>query len=97
MFVQSVRVRDLKSCSEYDFPTQGLFIFIGISPNTEFVKKDVETDENGFIITDDSMKSSLHGVFACGDCRKKSLYQVVSGCGEGAVACNSVHTYLMNK
>lgn len=95
--VVAVKVRDLKNCREYDFPCQGIFIFIGISPNTEFIRKEVETDENGFIITDNAMKSSLHGVFACGDCRKKNLYQVVSGCGEGAAACHSIHTYLLNK
>jgi len=95
--VEAVKVRDLKNCREYDFPCQGIFIFIGISPNTEFIRKELETDENGFIVTDNAMKSSLHGVFACGDCRKKSLYQVVSGCGEGAAACHSIHTYLLNK
>ncbi|MGE5308785.1 MAG: thioredoxin-disulfide reductase [Deltaproteobacteria bacterium] len=97
MRVESVRIRDLIKHEVHDFPCQGLFIFVGISPNTEFIKKEVETDENGFIITDNSMKSSLQAVFACGDCRQKSLYQVINGCGEAAAACHSVHTYLLNK
>jgi thioredoxin reductase (NADPH) len=96
-FVESVTIRDLKTNAQRAHACQGVFIFIGISPNSDFIKKKVETDENGFIITDDSMKTSLHGVFACGDCRKKSLYQVVTGCGEAAVACHSAHTYLLNR
>jgi thioredoxin reductase (NADPH) len=95
--VEAVTIHDIKTGTMRELVCQGVFIFIGISPNTTFIKKDVDTDENGFIITDNSMKSSLHGVFACGDCRQKSLYQVVSACGEGAVACHSVHTYLLNK
>ncbi len=95
--VEGVVLHDLKTNALRDLPCAGVFIFVGISPNTAFVKKDVETDENGFIITDDSMKTSLHGVYACGDCRLKTLYQVVNGCGEAAVACHSAHTYLLNK
>lgn len=95
--VEAVAVRDLKTNEVRDFACNGVFVFIGICPNTQFIRDEVTVDENEFIVTDDAMKTSLHGVFACGDCRKKSLYQVVNGCGEGAVACHSVHTHLLNR
>ncbi|MDD2679270.1 MAG: NAD(P)/FAD-dependent oxidoreductase, partial [Candidatus Omnitrophica bacterium] len=74
---------------------QGVFIFVGITPNTDFVKNVSETDEFGFIITDQAMRASREGIFACGDCVRKSLYQVVNACGEGAVAVDSAHKYLL--
>jgi thioredoxin reductase (NADPH) len=95
--VESVTVTNLSTHEAREIACQGIFICVGISPNTAFIRNELATDEAGFIITDDTMKSSLHGVFACGDCRKKNLYQVVNGCGEAAVACHSVHTYLLNK
>jgi thioredoxin reductase (NADPH) len=67
---------------------------VGITPNTAFVKGQLQMDEAGFIITDENLNTSVKGIFACGDCRKKSLYQVINGCGEGAVAAHSVHKYL---
>jgi thioredoxin reductase (NADPH) len=76
---------------------QGVFIFIGIKPNTDFLKNQLEMNEMGFIITDEQLQTSCEGIFSCGDCRKKSLYQVINACGEGAVAAHSAHTYLLNK
>jgi thioredoxin reductase (NADPH) len=57
----------------------------------------LETDESGFIITDQAMRASKPGIFACGDCVSKSLYQVVNACGEGAVAADSAHKYLLKQ
>jgi thioredoxin reductase (NADPH) len=57
----------------------------------------LDLDEFGFIITNHALQSSREGVFACGDCVQKSLYQVITACGDGATACNSAHTYLLNK
>ncbi|MBI4972565.1 MAG: FAD-dependent oxidoreductase, partial [Candidatus Omnitrophica bacterium] len=74
---------------------QGVFIFVGIQPHTDFLKKLLQLDEAGFIITDENLATSQEGIFACGDCRKKNLYQVINACAEGAVAANSAHTYLL--
>ena len=53
-------------------------------------------DDTGFIITDNELKTSSEAIFACGDCRKKSLYQMITACGEGALAADSVNRYLLN-
>ena len=54
-------------------------------------------DEAGFIITDENMVTSGEGIFACGDCRKKGLYQVINACGDGAVAADSAYKFIANK
>ncbi len=95
--VEQVLLKNLETNSQNKISCQGVFVFVGISPNTGFLKNLLEMDEAEFIITDQEMKTSEGGVFACGDCRKKSLYQVITACGEGAVAANSVHKYLLNQ
>lgn len=90
-FIKNVLTREITV-----YPCQGVFIFIGIKPNTGFIANQLHLDESGFIITSPDMKTSLDGVYACGDCCKKTLYQVVNACGEAAVAADSAHKYLLN-
>lgn len=94
--VESVKIRNTATGGESVYATNGVFIFIGILPNTGFVKNLVRLDESDFIITDQDLKTSREAVYACGDCLKKSLYQVINACGEGALAASSVHKYLLN-
>ena len=54
-------------------------------------------DDSGFIISDDSISTSAKGIFACGDCRKKSLYQVINACGDGAVAADSAYKFIADR
>lgn len=95
--VEALEVKNLKANSSSEISCQGVFIFVGIEPNTAFLKNLLEMDEHEFIITDEEMRSSKDGIFACGDCRKKSLYQVVTACADGAIAANAVHKYLLNQ
>ncbi|MDD5512835.1 MAG: thioredoxin-disulfide reductase [Candidatus Omnitrophica bacterium] len=94
--VESVILSNVKSHRETTVECQGVFVFVGIAPNTDFLKKVLQINEAGFIITKPDQETSLSGVFACGDCIEKSLYQVVNACGEAAVAANSAHKYLFN-
>lgn len=93
--VESVKIKNVFTQSVSLYPCQGVFVFIGIKPNTHFLKNLLHLDESDFIITDQDMNTSQKGMYACGDCRKKSLYQVVNACGEGAVAAHSSHKYLL--
>jgi thioredoxin reductase (NADPH) len=95
--VEAVRIKNVKTNAQTDVSCQGVFIFVGIKPNTDFLKNLLDSDDFGFIITDQEMRASKAGVFACGDCRKKSLYQVVTACGEGAAAADSAYKYIINK
>lgn len=93
--VGAVKARNVKTLKEAIINCDGVFIFVGITPDTGFIKNLLETNEFGFIITDQAMRSSREGIFACGDCVSKSLYQVVNACGEGAIAADSAHKYLL--
>jgi len=84
--VQGVRVRNLGTGEDSTLEIKGVFVHIGTLPNTGFLKGVVEMDKKGFIITDENMETSVKGIYACGDVRKKLLRQVVTACGEGATA-----------
>ncbi|KPK96650.1 MAG: hypothetical protein AMJ95_13015 [Omnitrophica WOR_2 bacterium SM23_72] len=92
--VESVRIKNVKSDASSTLPCQGVFIFAGIVPNTTFLNNLLKLDDSGFIIADSDSRTSQPGIFACGDCLAKSLYQVVTACGEGALAAAGVMRYL---
>jgi thioredoxin reductase (NADPH) len=95
--VEAVTVRNVKTNAAGSFACQGVFIFVGIEPNTNFVKNLLNIDESGFIMADQSLQTSKEGIFACGDCLKKNLYQVITACGEGALAADSSHKYILSQ
>lgn len=92
--VTGLRVRNLKSNDETELSVDGVFLFIGLLPNTRLVDGLVNCDEDGYIIVDSEMRSSVESIFACGDCIKKSLRQVITACGDGAVAADSAGLYV---
>lgn len=92
--VQEIVVRDLKTEERRSFEVSGVFIFIGFAPRTEWLKGKIELDEQGFIITDREMRTSMSGVFACGDCVSKKFRQIINACGEGAVASLNAEEYI---
>ena len=94
--VEAVAVRNLKNHAASDVACGGVFIFVGVQPNNDCVKNLLQLDEAGFIMTDQAQKTDRPGIFACGDCTKKNLYQVVSACAEGALASDSAHKYILN-
>ncbi|MDD5097340.1 MAG: NAD(P)/FAD-dependent oxidoreductase, partial [Candidatus Omnitrophica bacterium] len=95
--VEAVKIKDLVSDKESVFNCDGVFIYVGYEPETIFLKNKLEMDESGFLLTDENMLTSVDGIFACGDCRKKSLYQVINACGDGAVAADSAYKYIANR
>ncbi|MDD5120882.1 MAG: thioredoxin-disulfide reductase [Candidatus Omnitrophica bacterium] len=95
--VSAVVIKDVLKGNSCEFNCDGVFIYIGYEPETAFLKGKLQMDDSGFIITDENMLTSSSGIFACGDCRKKGLYQVVNACGDGAVAADSAYKYIANK
>lgn len=75
--------------------TFGIFVFIGYSPKTELFNDIIEM-ERGYIVTDDNMKTNIEGIFAAGDCRVKSLRQVITACADGAIAATQAEKYIEN-
>jgi len=91
---EGLKIKDVKTDKERELKASGVFIFIGIVPNSDLVRPIVKTDEKGYIISDDDMRASVDGIFACGDVRKKSLRQIVTAVGEGATAAFSAQHYI---
>lgn len=92
--LDSVLVEDSETREETEFHPKGVFVFIGLTPNTGFLNGSIELDERGFVETDDTMMTSLPGVFAAGDMRAGSTKQLASAAGEGASALLMVRQYL---
>jgi len=92
--VKRIILRDKKTGNVQPLDVDGIFISVGQTPNVEFISGKIEQNPAGYIVTDYRMATSERGVFACGDVMKKSLYQVVTACGEGATAASSAEKYL---
>jgi len=92
--VEAVRLGSVDDGTERILECDGVFVFVGFVPNTEFLHGSVELDERGYVITDDDMATSVPGVFACGDARKKLFRQIVTACGEGATAAYAAQIYV---
>jgi thioredoxin reductase (NADPH) len=92
--VRAVVVKNVKTGEIKEFPTEGAFLFVGLLPRTQFLKGLVQMDEAGYIITNDRCETSVKGVFAAGDCRKKLLRQIATSVGDGATAAFAAEKYL---
>ncbi len=92
--VTGVLLKDKKSDTIENVSVDGVFIYIGTQPNTQFVGGELETDEKGYIKTDSHMHTNLPGVFAAGDIRTTALRQVATAVGDGALAAVEAEKYL---
>ena len=92
--VGAVRVRDVKTSETRTIPAAGIFIFVGLIPNTDLVRGLVELDPGGHILVDANMRTSAKGIFGCGDCTGKLLRQVITACGDGATAAYAAQLYV---
>jgi thioredoxin reductase (NADPH) len=78
-----------------DFVVDGIFIFVGLDPNSQFLKDSgVELDEIGFVKTDNRLETAVHGVYAAGDIRSGATMQIASAAGEGATAALMIREHL---
>ena len=94
--VQGIKVKNKLTETETEIQCDGVFVSIGRNPATEFLKGAVKLDENGYIVADESTKTSVEGVFAAGDVRTKALRQVVTAVSDGAVAVHYAEEFIMN-
>ena len=90
--VEKVVLQNLKDNTVKELDVEGVFVFVGINPTTDFV--DVEKDKQGFIKTDQDMRTSVKGIFAAGDCRTTCLKQVSTAVGDGAIAAFVAEKYI---
>jgi len=95
--VESVILKNLKTGELKEHRTDGIFVFVGQIPNSQLLRElGAELDENGFVKTDDSLSTSLPGIFAAGDVRSKFQLQIATAVGEGALAEKAAEKYIEN-
>ncbi len=92
--ISALKVQDVNTGETEEIPVDGVFISIGRNPVTSLFQGQVDLDENGYIIADESTRTNLSGVFAVGDVRTKALRQVVTATADGATAAHYVEEYL---
>lgn len=94
--VTGVKVKNVTDGKEKEISVDGVFISIGRAPQTELFKGQLQIDKNGYIISDESTKTSVDGVFAVGDVRTKPVRQIVTAVADGATASHFLEEYLAN-
>ncbi len=92
--VRGVVVEDRLTGSVETVPADGVFIFIGLEPNSELVRGQLELDQRGYVVTNEHMETNIPGVFAAGDVRRGAAPQIVTAAADGAVAALSALEYL---
>lgn len=89
-----VRVKNVRTGEEYDHPTDGIFIYIGNVPNTDFLAGQLELNERGYVVTNRQCHTSVEGVFAAGDVQEWVLQQVSTAVGSGAMAAMEAEKFI---
>jgi thioredoxin reductase (NADPH) len=94
-FVTKVIGTDTATKKKVEFPTDGVFVFVGLMPNSQFLEKTpVKLDKIGFVETNQDLATAIPGVFAAGDIRSGATMQIASAAGEGATAALKIREYL---
>ena len=92
--VNGLRVKNLKTEESYVLRADGVFVAVGIRPGTELVRDMVDCDEGGYVLAGEDCVTSVPGIFAAGDVRKKPLRQIATAVADGANAAVSAENYL---
>lgn len=95
--VKSIVLRNQKNGKSSELKVDGIFPYIGISPNSELFSGQLEQDKYGFVLTDTTMATSLEGVYAIGDIRNTPLRQVVTAASDGAIGATYALRYIEQK
>lgn len=93
-FLTGLNIKNTVTGKTTTLSLNGLFVAIGVTPNTQAFKAVVSLDETGFITTDEEMKTNCNFVWAAGDCRRRPLRQLITASSEGAIAAVSAYKYL---
>jgi thioredoxin reductase (NADPH) len=92
--VQVLRLQDVVTGKGHEIPIDGVFVFVGLSPNTELFQDKMAMDEKGYILTDDLMRTNVAGVFAAGEAADSHFRQVITSAGMGAAAAIQANHFL---
>jgi thioredoxin reductase (NADPH) len=96
-FVETLLLKDVRTQEKTNLKVGGIFIYVGLMPQSGLVKDIVKLDETGYIVTDENMQTTLKGVFAAGDVRQKLLRQIVTAAADGAIAAVAAEKHLESR
>ena len=92
--VNGITLRQVKTGETSVLPVDGVFVSIGVQPNSGLAQDILETDDYGYLVTDQNMCTRIAGVYAAGDARRTPLRQIVTAAADGAIAAYSASIYL---
>ena len=92
--VTALRLRNLKTGSSWDFPTNAMFLGIGHIPNAKVFEGQLDTDADGYLVTKNNVMTKVPGVFACGDVQDRRYRQAITAAGSGCMAALEVEKFL---
>jgi thioredoxin reductase (NADPH) len=95
--VEGMELRNVKTGEMQILRASGVFFYVGLRPNAEFLRGIAKMDGQGYVITDDHMATSAPGIFAAGDVRQKLLRQVTTAVGDGATAAFAAERYIESR
>jgi thioredoxin reductase (NADPH) len=93
--VEKISIINNKTKEESILDINGVFIGVGTEPNSQLIKDKVDCDERGYVLTDDSCRTSVKGVYAAGDLRQKELRQIITAAADGATSVYAAERYIL--
>lgn len=93
--VEMIVVQDVKTGESSELKVDGVFVYVGAKPDTCFLKDLIDRDDSGFVLTDESLSGKTKGLFIAGDARKKTLRQISTAVGDGALAAVNLEKYIL--
>ncbi len=95
--VSALKLRDLKTGKKWDFPTSAMFLGIGHVPNAAWLKGQLDTDKDGYLITTEYVFTKVNGLYACGDVQDRRYRQAITASGSGCMAAMEAEKFLENE
>jgi thioredoxin reductase (NADPH) len=92
--VHAARARHVSTGEETEVPVSGVFIAVGETPQVSFLPGEIDRDDDGYVVTDEALQTSVAGVFCAGDVRSGAFRQIAAAAGEGVLAYRSIRSYL---
>lgn len=92
--LEALKLQNVKTKETSDIPAEGVFLYVGTQPNTSFLAENIAKNEQGYIIVERNLQTSVPGIFAIGDCCQKETRQVATAVGDGAAVLSSVEEYM---
>ena len=95
--VENLRIKNLKTEEEFDLAVEGIFVAVGICPDSTLIKDMVDCDEGGYVLAGEDCSTNVSGLYVAGDIRKKPIRQIVTAAADGANAAVSAGNYVNKK